>query len=190
VLKFLLFASAKDTTTVPTKVTNACKRFINSDSKALADQELNIQFQSRNLHDVAFSTGFTQAIYGGRFRWSDQSSSSNFSPFLMYEVEPIHAAEQQNCHFVLHIVLTQGKGQTLDKIKSSNKQIVKAPTTYLEMMAQLKSFAGACNIFFGEYSAATKSIKALITVTQKIQADVQSKQDQQRVCSSISVHNQ
>jgi hypothetical protein len=55
----------------------------------------------------------------------------------------------------------------LDKIKSSNKQIVKAPTTYLEKMAQLKYFAGACNIFFGEYSAATTSINALITVTQK-----------------------
>jgi hypothetical protein len=166
VLKLLLFASAEDTTTVPTKVTNACKRFINSKSKGLADQELNIQLQTRNLHDVAFSTGFTKALYGGRFQWSDQSTPRNFSPFLVYEVEPIHAAEQQNCHFVLHIVLTQGKGQTLDKIKSSNKQIVKAPTTYLEMMAQLKYFAGTCNIFFGEYSAATTCINALITITK------------------------
>ena len=61
----------------------------------------------------------------------------------MYEVEPIHTEEQQNCHFVILIVLTQGKGQTLDDIKSSNKQIVKAPTTYVEMMAQLKYFASA-----------------------------------------------
>jgi hypothetical protein len=65
--KFLLFASAKDSHTVPSDVTKACKRFINSETKGLADLELNIQFQERNFHNVAFSSGFTQAIYNGRF---------------------------------------------------------------------------------------------------------------------------
>ena len=32
------------------------------------------------------------------------------------------------------------------------------------MIQQLKFFAGACNIFFGKHSAATISIKALITI--------------------------
>ena len=167
VSKLLLFASAEDAHTVPSDVTEACKRFINSETEGLADLELNIQLQERNLLDVAFSSGFTQAIYNGRFRWSDQSTPSNFSPFSMFEVDPIQASEQQNRHFILHILLTQGKGRTIDKIKSSNKQIVKAPSSYLEMIQQLKYFAGACDIFFGEHSAATASIISLIGVIKK-----------------------
>ena len=98
VSNLLLFASAEDANTVPPDVTNACRRFNNSKSEGLADLELNTQFQERNLHDVAFSAGFTQALYNGRFRWSNQSTPSNFSPFSMFEVDPIHSAEQQNRH--------------------------------------------------------------------------------------------
>jgi hypothetical protein len=84
----------------------------------------------------------------------------------MIEAKPIQLAEQQNHHFILHVILTQGKGCTVDGIKVSNKQIVKAPTTFIEIIQKLKFFAGACNIFFGKHSAAATSIKALITVTK------------------------
>ena len=83
--------------------------------------------------------------------------SKQFLPLLML-------AKQQNRHFILHVIFTQGKGCTVEKIKASNKQILKAPTTYIEMIQQLKFFAGAYNIFFGKHSAATSSIKALIKV--------------------------
>ena len=59
VSKFLIFASVEDANTVPTDVTVACKRFINSETEGLADLELNTQFQDRHFHEVAFSAGFT-----------------------------------------------------------------------------------------------------------------------------------
>jgi hypothetical protein len=92
VLKLIIFASAEVTNTVPTNVTDACERFINSETEGLADLELNAQFKNQNLPDVAFSVGFTQALYNGRFQWSDPSTPSNFSPFSMLKVEPIQAA--------------------------------------------------------------------------------------------------
>ena len=147
VLKLLLFASAEDANTVPPEVSDTCERFINSETEGLADLELNSQFKSQNLPDVAFSVGFTQALYKGRFQWSDPSAPSNFSPFSMFKEEPIQAAEQQSRHYMLHLVQTQGKGRTLEEIKVSSKQIVKAPTTYLKLIQQMKFFAGACNIF-------------------------------------------
>ncbi len=45
--------------------------------------------------------------------------------------------------------------------------IAKAPTTYIKLIQQLKYFGGSCEIFFGEQSAATTSIKALITTIDK-----------------------
>lgn len=126
-----------------------------------------MQFKNLHLNDAAFSIGFTQALYNGRFLWADSSTPSNFSPFCIFEVEPLLAAEQQNRHFILHIIQTQGKGRTLEEIKSASKQQVKAPTTYIELTQQLKFFAGACEIFFGPNSAATTSIKALSTSIEK-----------------------
>jgi hypothetical protein len=58
----------------------------------------------------------------------------------MFEAEPIQAAEQQNRHFILHLIQTQGKGRTIDEIKASSKQVVKAPTTYIELIQQLEFF--------------------------------------------------
>jgi hypothetical protein len=140
---------------------------MNAETEGVADQELNIQFKNLNLHDAAFSIGFTQALYNGKFLWSDRSTPSNFSPFSIFEVEPLLAAEQQNRHFVLHIIQTQGKGRTVDEIKASNKQVVKAPTSYNDMTQQLRYFAGACSIFFGEFSVATSGINALIGAIDK-----------------------
>lgn len=163
----LLFASAEDADNVPDDILDSCKRFINAESEGNADLELNMQFKNLNLHDAAFLIGFIQALYNGRFLWADRSTPSNFSPFCIFEVEPLLAAEQQNRHFTLHIVLTQGKGRTIEEIKAGSKQEVKAPTSYLEMIQQLNYFSGACNIFFGEFSVATSSIQALINVVEK-----------------------
>ena len=55
----------------------------------------------------------------------------------MFEVEPIQAAEQQNHHFILHLIQTQDKGRTIEEIKALSKQVVKAPTTYLKLIQQL-----------------------------------------------------
>jgi hypothetical protein len=85
----------------------------------------------------------------------------------MFEVEPIQALEQQNRHFILHLIQTQGKGRTIEKIKASSKQVVKAPTTYLELIQQLKFFSGLCNIFFGKHSTATCSLVSLIEVVKR-----------------------
>ena len=167
VKQLLIFASAEDAETVPDDALDSCKRFMNAETEGVADQELNIQFKSLNLHDAAFSIGFTQALYNGKFLWSDRSTPSNFSPFSISEIEPLLVAEQQNRHFVLHIIQTQGKGRTVDEIKASNKQVVKAPTSYSEMIQQLRYFAGACRIFFGEFSVATTSINALMDAIDK-----------------------
>ena len=46
VLKLLLFASADGSNTVPPEVSDACERFINSETEGLAVLELNSQYKS------------------------------------------------------------------------------------------------------------------------------------------------
>ena len=165
--QLILFASAEDADDVPAEVSESCKRFINAETMGIAEQELNLQFKNLGLQDAAFSPGLTQALYSGKFVWADKSTPSNFSPFSFFEVEPLAIAEQQNRHLILHLVETQGKGKTLDEIKASNKQEVKAPTTYLEMVHQLTFFAGACSIFFGENSIPCQAVTALVALVER-----------------------
>ena len=165
--QLILFASANDADDAPSEVSESCKRFINAETVGIAEQELNLQFKNLGLQDAAFSPGLTQALYSGKFAWADKSTPSNFSPFSFFEVEPLAFAEQQNRHLILHLVETQGKGKTLDEIKASNKQEVKAPTTYLEMVHQLSFFAGACSIFFGEHSIPCQAITALVALVER-----------------------
>jgi hypothetical protein len=62
-INMLLFASAMDNESVPTELTESCKRIINSKTVALAGQELNLQFESRGLDMVSFPTGYTSNMY-------------------------------------------------------------------------------------------------------------------------------
>jgi hypothetical protein len=165
--QLILFASAEDATNVPTEVGENCKRFINAETMGVAEHELNLQFKNIGLQDAAFSPGLTQALYSGKFLWADKSTPSNFSPFSFFEVEPLQAADQQNRHLILHLVETQGKGKTLEEIKAGNKQEVKAPTKFLEMIHQLSFFAGACSIFFGSKSIPYQAMMALAELVDK-----------------------
>jgi hypothetical protein len=76
----ILFASATDNEEVPTDFTDSCKRFMNSKTVALAEQELNQQFETRGMNEVSFTTGYTANMYAGFFLWSSGVTPSNHSP--------------------------------------------------------------------------------------------------------------
>ena len=166
-LKMILFASAMDNESVPTEPIDSCRRIINSKTVALAEQELNLQFENRDMLDVSFPSGYTANVYLGIFNWSSADTPSNHSPFSFSEVEPIRMDEQKNRHLLLQLVLTQGKGMTVDEIKASNKQEVKAPTNIHDMMVQLKMFTVANDIFFGELSVGSQCLRALQTMIER-----------------------
>jgi hypothetical protein len=136
-IKMLLFASAMDNKTVPLDLTDSCKRVINSKTVALAEQELNLQFENRGLSKVSFLMGYTSNMYKGILLWSSTDTPSNHSPFTFNEAEPIRMDEQKNCHLTLQLILTQGKGMTVDEIKAANKQEVHAPINFQDMTKQL-----------------------------------------------------
>jgi hypothetical protein len=103
-LKMLLFASVKDSKTIPTK---SCKRIINSRT-ALAEQDINTQFEDQRMTEVSFSSAYKLNMYHGILLWSSSNTPSNHSPFSFAEAEPIHIDEQKNFHLTLQLILTQG----------------------------------------------------------------------------------
>ena len=56
---------------------------------------------------------------------------------------------------------------TVDEIKASNKQKVKAPTSVHDMIVQLKMFTIANDIFFGELSVGSQYLRVLQTMIKR-----------------------
>jgi hypothetical protein len=160
-IKMLLFASALDSEEIPDEPVDSCKRIINSKTVALAEQELNNQFESHGLNEVSFLPGYIANVYAGNLTWASSDTPSNHSPFSFAKVKPIGAAKQKNRHLTLQLILTQGRGMSVKEIKASNKQKVHPPMNFHELQEQLHMFTVASSIFFGELSVGVQFIKAL-----------------------------
>lgn len=163
--QLILFASADDADMVPEEILDSCKRVINADNVINAEQELNLQFGNLGMQDAHFAPGFVTALYSGKFVWSKNFTPNNLSPFMICEGEPLLSPENNQRRLTLHLEDTTGK--TSDDITTGGKLTVKAPTTFHEMLQQLKFFHGACTIFFGPSSVAVTSLKALIDLVDK-----------------------
>jgi hypothetical protein len=74
----ILVASAMDIKMVPDEPVDSCKRFMNCKSVALAEQELNNQFESQGMGKMGSSPGYTA-----------KTTPSNLYPFFLSEHEPI-----------------------------------------------------------------------------------------------------
>jgi hypothetical protein len=62
-IKMFLFASALDNKEIPDEPIDSCKRIIISKTVALAEQELNNQFESHSLNEVSFLPGYIANVY-------------------------------------------------------------------------------------------------------------------------------
>jgi hypothetical protein len=118
------------------------------------------------MNKVSFTMGYTANMYAGFFLWSSGDTPSNHSPFAFSEVKPIKAAEHKNRQLTLKLVRTQGRGLTLDEIKASNKQEVSAPMNFDKMKEQVEMFTAANNVFFGDLSVGSLSLRALLRMME------------------------
>jgi hypothetical protein len=126
----ILFASALDNEEIPDEAVDSCKRIINSKMVALAEQELNNQFESHSLNQVSFSPGYIANVYAGSLIWASSDTPSNHSRFSFAEVKLIQAAAQKNHHLILQLILTQSRGMSVEEIKASKKQEVHPPMNF------------------------------------------------------------
>ena len=85
----ILFAPALGSDKIPNKPVDYCKCNIKSKKVALAEQELNNQFESHGLNEVSFSPGCIANVYAGSLIWASSDTPSNYSPFFFAKVEPI-----------------------------------------------------------------------------------------------------
>ncbi len=78
-------AAAVSTMEVYLELAEGCKRFLNTNTKGTAEQELSHQFDKLNLTNVCFAPGIVQCLYHGKFISANLSTPSNFTAFAFYK---------------------------------------------------------------------------------------------------------
>jgi hypothetical protein len=163
--KMITFASAPDAEAAPNVPEDTCERFINATSQGIAEQELCIQFRQMGLGEMAYATGLILNLYNGRFLYAIRNSPSNFSCFSVHEGSNIDEEEQQSRQLLLHLIEKEGKGRSVEELKALNKQILKAPSSYHDMVLQFNY--PFCQMFFGQFSWACQAMISLIETLEK-----------------------
>ena len=109
-------------------------------------------------------------MYNRIFTWSSSNTLSNHSPFSFLEAEPIRLDEHKNHHLTLQLILTQGQGMTVNKIKASKKQDIHTPMSLHEMAEQIRMFTIANDIFFGKLSIGSQLLCSLQTMIDRMRS--------------------
>ncbi len=116
---------------------------------------------------MAFATGLILNLYSRKFFYAVRNMPSNFSCFSIYKGNHLDKQNQQDRQLILHLIKTKGKGQSIKELKDINKQKIKAPMTYIEMMQQFKGFQGLISIFFGRYGIPHQAITSIIQLVEQ-----------------------
>lgn len=186
IIRMLENASATSAMEIDLDMAESCMKFINSDSKGTAAQELSHQFEELNLTDVCFAPGIVQKLYLGEFINPNTSTPNNFTPFAFYEQAPLSSIKQDD-YIICHLIQEHGIKQTSEEIKSSLKQEVIVPKDFTSLGVQLQYFVGAIEIFFGSESIATMEMRRLLLqVGQAIQRHDSTRR---MVCRSLPLSN-
>jgi hypothetical protein len=108
-----------------------------------------------------FCTGHSTSPVVGDFLYADSITPSNFTVFAFHELEPL-SDSRQNDYLICQLVQTQGQKKSLDEIEASLKQTVHVPTDFNSMWTQFHFFAAACEVFFGDESVCSTSLRQLL----------------------------
>jgi len=179
VLNMLLNAAATNSESRPEDLPESCKAFFNRKSAGQADEELKLQFENLDMGDVFISYSLVQALFGGKLTYPAMGSPCNLSAFSFCERDPSTDDDEDRRGLVIHLAKEEGKGRSLEEIKSSTRQVVRAPSDYNSLITQLEYFWGAYCIFFGPDSIATLAVKSIIeeVAEQKIKFKKASNRD-------------
>ena len=175
----ILNASALDSKTKPEDLPDSCKAFFNRKSAGQVDKELKRQFENLDMGDVYILYPLVQALFGGKLTYPAMGSPCNLSAFSFCKRDPSTDNNEDRRGLVIHLAKEEGKGRSLDEIKSSTKQVVRAPSDYNSLITQLEYFWGAYCIFFGDNSLATLAIKNIIqeVAEHKVKFKISSNRD-------------
>jgi hypothetical protein len=160
--RLVLNAASTDSDSPAEEIPASYLRIKNSETAGMANKELQSQMSELGHANVGFAHGLAASLYIGNILWNNGSTQSNLSPFTIFELDPL-SMTQATCCLQLHLLLKNTEGKSLDKIKASQIQDVKVPTTFEELHQTLLFYSGITSILFRPRSVIIAGVKSFAT---------------------------
>ena len=135
----------------------------------MADRELQTQILGHRHSDARFAHGLAASLYMRYIMWNNQSFPSNLSLITVFEQDPLSSTQMARC-LHLHLLSKNTERKSMDKIKASQIQEIKVPTTFEELHQSLLFYSGIASILFGTGSSLVAGVNSLAIAikTEKI----------------------
>jgi hypothetical protein len=128
----------------------------------MADRELYTnQMLELRYPDISFAHGLMASLFIGNIMRNNRSSLSNLSPFTIFKQDPLSITQTVLC-LHLHLLSKNTEGKSMKKIKASQMQEVKVPTTFKELLQTLLFYSGIIMILFGPKSILVVGMRGTI----------------------------
>jgi hypothetical protein len=158
----VIIAASTNSNSPAEEISASYLRIIISETAGMADKELQTQMSALGHADVGFAHGLAASLYVGDILWNNRTTPSNLSPFTMFEQDPLLSTQATRC-LQLHLLAKNTEGKSLNKIKASQVQEVKVPSTFKELHQSLLFYAGITTILFGPRSTIVTGVKSFAT---------------------------
>ena len=142
--------------------------FFNAKTARKADQELMTQFEEMGLGMVGFAPGLCQSLYNGDLLWHNSVDPKNLSIFMVFK-QGVMETKQKSRYLLFHLQDKQGSKRSIDEILASTKQTVRIPTSFHEMVYQLRCFGGLIQVLLGKQSFMVKQLVSLIEKVENME---------------------
>ena len=152
-----LMAASIDGEEMADKIPASCQSFFNQDTAAMSSQELTFLLEGLGCQDVGFGHGTVQSILTGNLLYNAEGNPSNFSIFNFYE--KLKDGSENSNTLLLHVMAKDSRTRSKEEINDSLKQVVAAPSSYVEMKDQTMIFICVSSIFSGKESLLTDYLK-------------------------------
>ncbi len=134
----------------------------------MVDKELHSLMVALGHPDVGFARGTTASLYNGSILWHGRDRPSNLSFFTLYKNNPL--SETQTLRYLsLNILSLNIDNKNINKIKASQKQTVRVPKDYPNLINVIKLYHSMSSILLGEAIALmVEFVRVIASIKQEV----------------------
>lgn len=167
ILNLLAYAATPADAEQKAEIPDSCKKFFNSRTAGMADQQLRLAFENAGCNDAQYAHGLIQALRSGNFLYTNPNSPNNFTVFAVY---PRNAGPNQSDdrQILLHLMASTNTSVSESTQQKLAAQSVAAPQTYQDAVDQVQYFGVLGKLLFGGDSP---SVDCLTTFWEKLKRE-------------------
>ena len=155
-------AASEDGERAASEIPESCNKFWNYLGLDMTELELLEQLEQLGIGNIVFAHDTLVVLFGRVLLYSVGGSPSNMAAFCFKKGKALKSNQNARA-LVLWLISEQGKGKSLDELRTFTKHTVEVPSDILGIEYKLKIFGVVLTIMAEEDNLVLKGIESLLS---------------------------